>query len=282
MKAASNNPSSDSAAPYARGKRVGRGPCRIRLADSDPRKNVAARSAAKDAAAKSPRGTSMLRRPMLPVTWDVNEPISTKPPEFTKPATNARYPARTALLRGERTGPSRRNTWRSYKILRTGCNGPGLPRQPRSRGPYCRMISMPSIVALSVTVVVLTTIWPAEVAVAVKSRTTALKLAPAAAKMSNFDRTVVPLIATLKTRLPFAVWNSSAKCRRTVYFALPTRLGNVYVTLPSRSLWYTAAGAAFVTPETLIVFVTVRTVPPLENWSAVKGETALLLPQSIR
>ena len=87
------------------------------------------------------------------------------------------------------------------------------------------MISMPSIVALSVTVLKLMTICPDAFAVAVKSRTTALKAAPAAAKMSKFDSTVVPLIRTLKTRFPAAVWNSSAKCRRTVYEAEAVRPG---------------------------------------------------------
>jgi hypothetical protein len=99
---------------------------------------------------------------------------------------------------------------------------------------------MPSIVALSVTVVVLTMICPDEFAVAVKSRRVALKAAPVAAKMSKFVSTVVPLMATLNTRFQLAVWNSSAKCRRTVYFAEATRLGSVYVTLPNRSFWYTA------------------------------------------
>src|SRR3569623_2296937 len=76
--------------------------------------------------------------------------------------------------------------------------------------------SMPSTVALSVTVLKLMTIWPDAFAVAEKSRTTALNAAPAAAKMSKFDSTVVPLITTLKTRFPAAVWNSSAKWSRTV------------------------------------------------------------------
>ena len=52
-----------------------------------------------------------------------------------------------------------------------------------------------------------------------------MNAAPAAAKMSNWERTVVPLMTTLKTRFPIAVWNSSAKCSRTVYDADGVRFG---------------------------------------------------------
>src|SRR3569832_2286627 len=138
MKPASSSPSSNSAVPYRRGSRAGRGPCKIRLAESDPTKNVTASSAAKNAAPRSPRVTSMLSRPTLPVTWDVKDPINTKPPEFTNPATNARYPARIALLRSERAGPSRRNTSRRYRIL-GGVIAPGAaspaPALPRALLP---------------------------------------------------------------------------------------------------------------------------------------------------
>ena len=67
------------------------------------------------------------------------------------------------------------------------------------------MISIPSTVALSVTVVSVMTICPADVAVVEKSRSVALNSAPVVAKMSKFDSTVVPLMATLKMRLPAAV-----------------------------------------------------------------------------
>ncbi len=60
-----------------------------------------------------------------------------------------------------------------------------------------------------------TTIWPEPLAVAVKSLTRAL-FCPACAKMSKFDSTLVPLIATLNVRWPAAVKDNSTKCRRTV------------------------------------------------------------------
>jgi hypothetical protein len=41
---------------------------------------------------------------------------------------------------------------------------------------------------------------------------------PAAAKMSKFVNTCVPLMLTLNTRLLAAVKNVSAKCSRTVWF----------------------------------------------------------------
>jgi hypothetical protein len=47
---------------------------------------------------------------MLPVTCDVNDPISKNPDEFTNPATNAKYAAKTVFLRVLRVGPSCRNT----------------------------------------------------------------------------------------------------------------------------------------------------------------------------
>jgi hypothetical protein len=62
----------------------------IKLAANAPAKNAMTSMSAETAAPSSPIAMSLPSRPTLPVTCDVNEPIITKPPEFTKPATKAR------------------------------------------------------------------------------------------------------------------------------------------------------------------------------------------------
>jgi hypothetical protein len=64
---------------------------------------------------------------------------------------------------------------------------------------------MPEILALSFTVMNWIAIWPLEFAVAENWSAIALSAPPAAAMMSKFDRTVVPLILTLKMRCPLLV-----------------------------------------------------------------------------
>ena len=58
---------------------------------------------------------------------------------------------------------------------------------------------------LSMTVVKVNTICPLAFALTLKVRCTALLVAPAAAKMSKFDSSLVPFAVTLKVRLPAAV-----------------------------------------------------------------------------
>src|SRR3569833_1820693 len=75
--------------------------------------------------------------------------------------------------------------------------------------------TIPLTSALSTTVVKAIIIWPLEFAAALNCWTFALNSPPAAAKMSKFVSTWLPLIETLKVRCPDAVWAYSAKCRRT-------------------------------------------------------------------
>src|SRR5215831_15669228 len=90
--------------------------------------------------------------------------------------------------------------------------------------------------------------WPLELALAVNCSITALFIAPAAAKISKFVNTLVPLMLTLKIRDPADVQKVSAKCSLTAWLDPATKPGMVYVKLPIRPVWYTAMGAGLVTP----------------------------------
>jgi hypothetical protein len=54
--------------------------------------------------------------------------------------------------------------------------------------------------------------------------------------MSKFDKTVVPLMATLNTLDPVVEKYVSAKCRRTVDVLPAVKPGMVYVKLPTRAV----------------------------------------------
>ena len=75
--------------------------------------------------------------------------------------------------------------------------------------------SMPAMLGLSAEPAVkATTIWP-ELLADTTNCSTSAAFCPTWAKMSKFDRALVPLIATLNMRCPEAVKLSSTKCRYT-------------------------------------------------------------------
>jgi hypothetical protein len=135
--------------------------------------------------------------------------------------------------------------------------------------------SMAETSAFSRTGVNLTAISPVALAIAEKDSMTAMWAPPAVLKMSKSVSTVTPLTATLNERCPDPLTLPiSAKCRRSWCEELGANPRSLYANVPTRAVWYTAAGAGFDAEEVLMLAPVFSALPPVNSKSEWNGETA--------